>query len=392
MQRTAGNSAVTALLRDRARQQDRSTTGDQGTGAQANQLVVSRQTDQEIITAATTQPADQAGPRVLNLLLRRHFPAEERRLYLGSRIGGTGASLVADLAGGRGGSAMLVVGPDFGVQTTAATLAARVAQLRQVLVQVMQWRLTNRWLTEADLAFPEISGTVRSMDAPFLKKLLTAPKVDQDARKIVKQLLAIATPIGTAAALNADGSATEVVPGGVVIRVLPDKRAGSKNETTLAIQPTLPGTPDASVAGGRIATVDGPMPALPTVEIQTVYAASGPQAVSDPSTATSDYGAGTTASDKATGRTDIRYHEGRHGAVMLQYFRDHPYRPFKGEVGMTIDVWRAEGVAFQAAYRAWSGGAARAGSCDVDCVGSPTIDQFHAAEPSYVKVCSCGKS
>jgi hypothetical protein len=58
---------------------------------------------------------------------------------------------------------------------------------------------------------------------------------------------------------------------------------------------------------------------------------------------------------------------------------------------MTIDAWRAEGVAFQAAYRAWSGGAARAGSCDVDCVGSPTIDQFHAAEPSYVKVCSCGK-
>ena len=45
---------------------------------------------------------------------------------------------------------------------------------------------------------------------------------------------------------------------------------------------------------------------------------------------------------------------------MLQYFRDHPYRLFRGTVGMTLDAWKAEQTAFLAAHRNWYDGAFKA--------------------------------
>ncbi|MGH3814798.1 MAG: hypothetical protein ACRDUV_20525 [Pseudonocardiaceae bacterium] len=344
-------------------------------------------TDAEVIAAGASQPDWRASMHVLNLILHQRFPAEEQRLYSGASVHPSATRVAADVARGRDGRVMLVVGPGFGASTTAVTLPTRVAEVRAALVQAMLWRLSTGWLTSADLAFGEVSTALRSTSPSALRRLLTAPGVDQVARDTVTKLLAISTPVGAAATLQADSSATETA-GGIVVRLLPDRRNGTRNETELSFVPPQVAVPPVRLRKGRVREILGTLPGLPEARIQTTYAAAGPQAAADPITATSGYGRGTTAADQAAGQTSLRFHEGSHGTVFLQYFRSHAYRPFRGTVGMTVDAWRAEKRDFMQAHETWARGATTASRCEVDCVGHPTIDEARSAEPGYQQVCT----
>jgi hypothetical protein len=371
LQRSAGNAAAVALLGRRSPPTQR--------------LTVSRQTDADIVAAGAEQPAWLGSMKALNLLLHQKFPAEEGRLYSGCSSG-TGTGVSADLAGGRDGYVMLVVGTDYGTGTTVATLPARVAELRRVLVQAMLWRLSTGFLTQADLAFPEVDAALRATEPVALRKLLASRGVDQPARDTVGQLLAISTPVSAGATLRADGSATEKA-GDVVVRLMPDERAGTRTHTEISFVPARVAVPSVLPEGGRVKAILGPLPVPPEVRVRTTYAATGPKSA-DPITASSGYGTGTAPADKAAGHTSLRFHEGSHGLAAVQYFRDHRFRPFTGAVGMTMAAWLAEAHAFVSAHDAWANGAVTASLCKVDCVGSPTIDQFSAAEQGYVQVCT----
>jgi hypothetical protein len=408
LQRRAGNRAVAHQLASGARTpQVQRCGGDQHAGcpcadgpaegreeplqrsaatAEAR-LLVSRQTDAEVMAAGAERPAWLGSEHALNLLLHRHFPAEEARIYAGSGVGAATAGVTADLTARNVGQAILLVGTQYGPTLSPATLPSRVTELRQVLVQVMVWRISNGWLTQADLAFPEVSATLRATDPLALRQLTKSPNVDGPAGDTVRQLLAISTPVGAAATLQADGSATETA-GGVLVRLLPDRRAGTQNETSVSFDPPRPSVPGFRHRRGLIAEVLGPLPVAPEVRIQTTYAAAGPQAGGDPATVPSAYGSGTTTADRAAGRTSLRHHEGSHGTVFLQFFRTHPYRPFSGAVGMTRASWQAEQQAYLRAYAAWAREATVASTCQVDCVGFPTKDQFHATTRGHQLECT----
>jgi hypothetical protein len=66
----------------------------------------------------------------------------------------------------------------------------------------------------------------------------------------------------------------------------------------------------------------------------------------------------TTRCDVASGRSDPRstrlgFHEGSHGPVYVEYFRNHPIPEFQARVGMTVADFRQASREWNAAMRAY---------------------------------------
>jgi hypothetical protein len=125
------------------------------------------------------------------------------------------------------------------------------------------------------------------------------------------------------------------------------------------------------------------------VEIFTSYASQGSHSAGDPLTATSAYGRGATASDRAAGTTSLRFHESRHGEDYLQYIAGHPFPSYAGRVGMTVAQFTQAGTDFLAGFGTWSRNMGRASLCATDCVGSPTIDVFEHNTGATMKCTTC---
>jgi Domain of unknown function (DUF4157) len=320
-----------------------------------------------------------------NRILNTEFPGVATGWYSGCRSTSAGAGVTADLAGGRGGRVVFDVGARFATDTQPATLAARTPEVQREVGRVLAWRLLQGILTGADIAIPIVSATLRAMRPLDLRALRGRNAVEPAARDEIARILAITTAVPAAATFQTDGSATHQA-GGVTVRILPDVRAGVENETRPTFVPTRVSVPGFSHSAGRITAINGPMPVVPAVEIQTTYAAAGRNAAADPVIATSGYGRGTTPADIAAGDTSLRFHEASHGADFLAYLAAHPYRPFRGTVGMPVVDWRREAQMFMIAHRDWATGLGRFSLCQTDCVGT-TIDDFHRGERGYVLQC-----
>ncbi|WP_394840094.1 hypothetical protein LVJ94_24725 [Pendulispora rubella] len=122
---------------------------------------------------------------------------------------------------------------------------------------------------------------------------------------------------------------------------------------------------------GHVATFSGPGDLV--ARIQTRYPPTmnrqGP----------SGYGRGTTAEDIAAGDTSVQFHEGRHGADYLRFFREHPAPQFTGRIGMTVQDFNAAIETYIQAVRTYSDDIKKDTSHRTHCVGV-TIDQYHAAQ------------
>ena len=390
LQRTAGNRAVAQLV---ARQVP---------PVAAPPAPAAPRTPEEQIVAAAQAPttpntAWRPSSQVFNLILHNYFPGPESGWYSGTRFDAGQTSVAADIPAAAApgapagpptsGYVMFVLGTQFARDTSAATLNDRVADVRRELLRVLRWRIGLGIMTGADIQIPMVNAELRTMQPVSLRRLRASPRVESAARDAIDQILAISTVVPVDAQFATDGSASVAV-GGVTVRILPDTRAGTANETAIRFIPNQVQVPGITFdAHRRVTAINGAMPVTPGVEIQTSYAASGSQAGADPLTATSAYGRGTTTADVAAGNTSLRFHEGSHGADYLSYLASHPYRPFRGAVGMTVAAWNAESQAFLAAHHAWAAGAGAFSVHNTDCVGARTIDDQHRGERGYRLQC-----
>lgn len=93
----------------------------------------------------------------------------------------------------------------------------------------------------------------------------------------------------------------------------------------------------------------------------------------------SAYGRGTTSEDVASGNTSLSYHEGRHGTDYLDYIATHPCPRFQGQVGMSVEDFKAAGQRYKQEWTTYREALEAFSLQQTDCVGI-TIDDYNAAE------------
>lgn len=333
------------------------------------------------------------GAHAFNLILQRDFAVANNSWYSGTRSDlPPGGAVRADLATGRAGRVQFALSPDFApAGRSAAETAidpARVAAVRVEVIRLFDWRLAQGLLTAEDITAPFVSARLRAMAPLALRALRARPTIDPGAQAELDRILAITTQLPATAQFDATGAASLTI-NGINVRILPDTRQGTRNETSFRFVPAQLQTPGFSHRGGRVTAITGPVPTAPTVEIFTSYASQGAQASADPLTAISAYGRGTTAGDTAGGTTSLRFHESRHGEDFLQYITSHPFPTYTGRVGMTVSQFTQAGATFLAAFANWSRDMGRASVCATDCVGSPNIDVFEHNVGAHMKCTTC---
>lgn len=147
------------------------------------------------------------------------------------------------------------------------------------------------------------------------------------------------------------------------VTILPDTvgpvPAGKSAVTNISYTIAYPGNKSRN---GKVIEVTGA--AVINITIQTVYK----QGVNK--TATSAYGRGTTAADKAAGNTSLRFHEGSHGDFVFTYLANNAVPNFTGASGQTVadfakakDQYIADANKYMAALIASNESA-------VDCTGT----------------------
>jgi hypothetical protein len=117
-------------------------------------------------------------------------------------------------------------------------------------------------------------------------------------------------------------------------------------------------------------------PATPSLTIWTDY---GPDVTSRSG---SGYGRGTTAEDVRLGNTSLGYHERSHSRDFLNFLANTAPPVFRGTVGMTVRQFRAAITAYHNTLARIT----RISELSTDCVGSPTIVQYHAAHGTRTTV------
>src|SRR6266851_7727725 len=215
-----------------------------------------------------------------------------------------------------------------------------------------------------------------------------SPDFEPAAQAELDRILAITTQLPGSAQFIGAGAA-EFTAGGLRVRILPDTRAGSRNETSFRTVPNHVTTPGFSQTRGRVTAIIGPVPTPPVIEIFTHYAAQGARSAADPTTAPSAYGRGKTAADQAAGTTTLRFHESRHGEDFLNFIARTPYPTYTGSVRMTVAEFRRAGDNYLAAVRTWSQEMGRMSLCATDCVGPPNIDVFEHNTGRGMKCTTC---
>ncbi|MGJ7506604.1 hypothetical protein [Variovorax sp. GT1P44] len=335
----------------------------------------------------------RVGAQAFNLILQREFAVANSSWFSGTRSDlPLGGAVLADLTTGRGGRVQFALSPDFAPAGQSAADASidpvRVAAVRTQVMRVFDWRIAQGILTGEDVAAPFVSARLRAMPPLSVRTLRAQPKVDPVAQAELDRILAITTQLPATAQFDAAGAASLNI-NGINVRILPDTRQGTRNETSFRLVPSQLQTPGFTHARGRVTAINGPIPVAPAVEIFTSYAAQGPQAGSDPLTATSAYGRGTTASDTAAGTTSLRFHESSHGADYLGYIAGHPFPTYTGSIGMTVAAFTQANTAFLNGFAAWSRNMGNASLCATDCVGSPNIDAFEHNTGANMKCTAC---
>lgn len=221
-----------------------------------------------------------------------------------------------------------------------------------------------------------------------LRSLKGKPKVDSAAGSEIDKILSITTQLPPAATVDSGGTA-ELTVNGLRVRILRDTTGGATNVTRFKPIPSQFNTPGGRTQNGVVTRIMGAIPTPPTIEIQTSYAATGPQAGLDPVTAPSAYGRGTTATDRAAGNTSLRFHESRHGEDYLSFLKARPFPTFTGAVGMTERAFKSAGVAYTRAVKDWIAAMGQASLCATDCAGTPDIDQFEGNTGTHLKCTTC---
>jgi hypothetical protein len=209
-------------------------------------------------------------------------------------------------------------------------------------MRVLDWRVAQGLLTAQDIAAPFVKGRLRSMAPLALRALRARPTVEPAAQAELDRILAITTQLPESAQFSRAGAA-EFTAGGLRVRILPDTRQGTENETSFRMVPEHVTTPGFAERNGRVTAINGPLPVPPTIEILTNYAAQGARSAADPTTAPSAYGRGKTAADQAAGTTTLRFHESRHGEDFLNFIARTPYPTYTGSVRMTVAEFRRAG-------------------------------------------------
>ena len=333
------------------------------------------------------------GAHAFNLILQREFPVVDNSWYSGTRSDlPAGGAVRADLAAGRAGRVLFALSPDFAPAGRSAAETAndptRIAAVRAEVTRVFDWRLGQGLLTAEDIGAAFVSERLRAMAPLALRALRARPTIEPAAQAELDRILAITTQLPPTARFDTTGAASLTI-NGVSVRILPDTRGGTQNETSFRVVPSQLQTPGFSTLNGRVTAINGPLPAAPMVEIFTNYASQGSGAAGDPLTATSAYGRGTTAGDSAAGTTSLRFHESRHGEDFLQFIASHPFPTYGGRVGMTVAQFNQAGGSFLAAFAAWSRNMGRASLCATDCVGSPDIDAFEHNVGANMRCTTC---
>lgn len=191
------------------------------------------------------------------------------------------------------------------------------------------------------------------------------------------------TPVQEEATILPDGSQRLRI-GEVQVLIRPDLHdvagmEGGETEYDVSLDPENIEVPYEMDSQGRITSFTPPDPGV-SVSIQTQYG----EGV-DPSTE-SAYGRGTRDEDLEAGTTSLRFHEGEHGQLYLDYLRAHPFPQFEGRVGMSEARFRTTVQEYLDAISSWGDELGNYSLQQGDCVGV-TIDEHRGDEPDWEPVC-----
>lgn len=151
---------------------------------------------------------------------------------------------------------------------------------------------------------------------------------------------------------------------GVKVVVKPDQNGdvpeGKSAKTGIHLSYTLPAPYKQS---GKVTKVTGQ--AVITLIIQTTF-----KPDVDPS-GPSKFGRGTTAEDKKSGNISLRFHEGTHGSLALDYVSVHSLPVFTGKVGDTVAAYDHAIEKFKTEIEGYSSKMLAENAQSVDCSGTP---------------------
>ncbi|WP_373553311.1 DUF4157 domain-containing protein [Haliscomenobacter sp.] len=163
---------------------------------------------------------------------------------------------------------------------------------------------------------------------------------------------------------NRRGRATRAAGtvGGVNVAINPDRRGrvprGSSGVTNVRLRWTTPSASFSPTVSGIRGSVRISM------SIGTTYRRGVD--TQNPS----GYGRGTTPGDQADGNVSLRFHEGSHGTLAMEFTRNNPLPQFTGAEGMTRAEYQAAITRFNQEMRDYNQRLQEAQVQEVDCVGS----------------------
>lgn len=391
LQRSAGNAVVARLMRRTLARQGESDPDVSAAGAGAPVKAAPAP------TGGTPAPpgADVKVHAAKEAMAGKRDKGITATMVLGVLIGETLPGEGRKLAGYRY-EPKVSAAPDFGSDPTRLPMMQAGDKLLQLLAadkvgeagvevrmafdQVDDMRVKQKLVDAEDLKKASLVAKLRLLPEDQKLALIAATK-DDAVRAFVKNL-GISTPVPGTAARQADGTVTTTVNGMTVV-LEQDDSGGTETHTNIKTE-RVPAEIRFSYTT-RNGLVDSftPNPVAPrlTLRIKTTYA-SGENAQSQ-----SGYGKGTTAADKAAGTTTLGFHEGSHGTDYLAFLGSHPYPVFNGRIGQPEQAFQQAIAAWNTATTGWHDDMNRDSIDKTDCVGSPTIDQFHANQAGYHNVC-----
>ncbi len=150
---------------------------------------------------------------------------------------------------------------------------------------------------------------------------------------------------------------------GIEVIIKPDQSGevpkGKSAKTRLNLSFTLPAP---TIKEGKVTKVNGK--AVIKLMIQTTYKEGVSPA--DPV----KFGRGTTAEDKKAGNTSLRFHEGTHGSLGMDYVATHPLPEFTGKVGDTTALFNKAIEKFKKDITAYSASMISDNEKQVECAGN----------------------
>ncbi len=157
--------------------------------------------------------------------------------------------------------------------------------------------------------------------------------------------------------------AAEGVVKGIKVIIKPDQSGevpiGKSAATRLNLSYVLPAP---TIKEGKVTKVNGK--AVITLIVQTTYKEG--VSAADPV----KFGRGTTAEDKKAGNTSLRFHEGTHGSLGMDYVAIHPLPEFAGKVGDTTALYNKAIEKFKKDIAAYSASMLAVNEKQVECVGN----------------------